>query len=125
VTVSEFRQSPPVRTGTVTGSYLTLADCVLTDVARPQEYEGVRYQLRNAPGGKSASIVGLVWLPGGLFYTVPAPVLEVSFSQGDGDKVTMETRTRFPGPLWELEPRVWPIVERCAGTRVTLVPPLD
>ncbi|MGH7320539.1 MAG: hypothetical protein ACRELA_13050 [Candidatus Rokuibacteriota bacterium] len=123
MSVADFRQTRPVRVTTVAGNYLPLASCVMSGVDKLQGEENVRYQFLNLPSAKSASILGVSRLPGGLFYTVPEPVLELTFKQGDEGKVSIEARSRFPGAT--LEPRAWPIVERCAGTRLTLVPPLE
>jgi len=122
VSVAELRQSPPARVSTVTGSYLTLASCSMSNFDRLQGEQSVRYQLLNAPATKSASILGVVRLPAGLFYTVPTPVLELSFRAGDESNVTIETRTAFGGS--NLESQVWTLVERCAGKPLVLVPPL-
>ena len=123
VSVAELRQSPPARVGTVAGSYLPLAGCSMSHFERLQGEHSVRYQLLSAPATKSASILGIVRLPGGLFYTVPTPVLELSFKAGDEGTVTIETRTAFGGS--NLEPQVWTLVERCAGKVPILVPPLS
>ncbi len=122
-TVSDLRQSPPVRAGTIRGNYLALADCVMSDIERLRAEDGVRYRLLTVPAAKTASILGAMRVPAGLFYTVPAAVLELSFKQDEANRVAIETRSRFPGSA--LEPGVWPLVERCAGTTLTLVPPLQ
>ena len=123
VSVAELRQSKPVRVSTVAGSYLPLATCTMSHFERLQGKDSVRYQLRSAPETKSASILGLVRPPGGLFYTVPTPVLELGFTARDEGHVAIEMRTAFGGS--SLEPQVWTMVEHCAGTALTLTPPLD
>jgi hypothetical protein len=62
-------------------------------------------------------------MPGGAFYTVPEPVFELAFIETADGTVTIESRNGYGGHL--VEPRVWPLVERCAGTKLTLVPPLQ
>ena len=95
----------------------------MSQFAPLQGEQSVRYQLLNAPATKSASILGIVRVPAGLFYTVPTPVLELSFKAGDEGTVMIETRTAFGGST--LEPHVWTLVERCAGKAPILVPPLS
>src|SRR2546430_17144449 len=123
MSIAEFRQSPPVRATTVAGNCLPLASCVMESIDKLQGEENVRYQFLNLAAVRSASILGVARLPGGLFYTIPEPMLELTFKQSDEDKVSIEARSRFPG--FTLELRAWPIVERCAGTKLTLVPPLQ
>jgi len=123
VSVAELRQSPPARVGTVAGSYLPLASCSMSHFERLQGEQSVRYQFLDSPATKSASILGIVRLPAGLFYTVPTPVLELGFKGGDEGTVTIEARTAFGGS--SLEPQVWTLVERCAGKTPVLVPPLS
>jgi hypothetical protein len=122
LSVAEFRQSPPARVSTGAGGYLPLATCSMSQIERLQGEQNVRYQFLDSPATASASILGVVRLPAGLFYTVPAPVLEVAFKGGSEDTVTIEARTAFGGS--NLEPRVWPLVERCAGKTLILAPPL-
>ena len=122
LSVAEFRQSPPARVSTVAGSYLPLATCTMTQIERLQGEQNVRYQFLDSPATASASILGVVRLPAGLFYTVPAPVLGFGFKDGNEGMVTIEARTAFGGS--NLEPRVWPLVEGCAGKILILAPPL-
>ncbi len=72
--------------------------------------------------GTGATRTGVGRLPDDLA-TISEPVLEFTFRQREDAKVGIESRARFPGST--LEPRVWPIVERCAGAPLTLVPPLS
>ena len=123
VSVTELRQSPPARASTIKGSYLPLASCSMGHVQPLQGEQNVRYELLNTPATKSASILGTVRLPAGLFYMVTTPVLELSFKAGDEGQVTVESRTAFGGS--SLEPQIWPLVERCAGAPLVLRPPLD
>jgi hypothetical protein len=124
---------PPLRTTTVGGDSLKLASCVMEQIDRVQGEGGTRYQLLTAPTARSATIRGMSRGPTGMSRTgvgrLPEdlgsssqPVLELSFRQRDDANVVIESRAQFPGSV--LEPRVWPIVERCAGTPLTLVPPL-
>lgn len=123
MTVTEFRQARPVRVATVGGSYLPLATCVMGALEKIQGDEGVWYQFLSSPPTGSASILGVVRYPAGLFYTVPDPVLELSFKRGEEGAVTIEARSRYPGSA--LEPRIWPMIERCTGTNITPTPPLS
>ena len=123
VTVAELRESPPVRVATVGGAYLPLATCVLQLLGKTQAEEGTLYQLVDVTGAKTASLVAVTRFPGGLFYMVPEPLLELRFDQGDGDTMKIEARRSFPGAALEL--RAWPIVEQCAGKTVAVSPPLN
>jgi hypothetical protein len=109
--------------GTVAGSYLSLARCSMGGVERLPDRDNVRYRLVDAPAAKTASILGVVPVPAGLFYTVPAPVLELRFAEAVEGTVSIEARTAYGG--YVLEPRVWPLVQGCAGTPLTLTPPLS
>jgi hypothetical protein len=122
LSVTEFRQSPPARVSTVAGSYLPLATCTMSQIERFHGEQNVRYQFLDSPATASASILGVVRLPAGLFYMVANPVLELGFKGGTEGSVTIEARTAFGGS--HLEPRVWPLVEGCAGKTLILAPPL-
>lgn len=122
VTVTEFRQTRPVRVATVGGSYLPMSRCVMEALEKIQGDEGVWYRFSSSPPTGSASILGVVRVPAGLFYTVPDPVLELTFKGGEAGTVTIEARRRLPGS--SLEPRMWTLIERCAGIRITPTPPL-
>jgi hypothetical protein len=85
--------------------------------------DSLRYQFLDVSASKTARILGLAAMPGGAFYTVPEPVFELAFIETADGTVTIESRNGYGGHL--VEPRVWPLVERCAGTKLTLVPPLQ
>lgn len=121
VTVSELRASTPVRVGTAAGTYLPLATCVMEILGKNRAAEGMVYQFLDAPTVKMASIVATTRVPAGLFYTAPAPLLELSFRQVDEDTVKIEVRKSFPGSVLEL--RAWPVIEQCAGKTVAASPP--
>jgi hypothetical protein len=121
VTVTQLRQSPPVRMATVSGRYLPLATCSMTHMETLQSEDRVRYQLLDVPSTRTATILGVARMPGGIFYTVPEPVFELTLREADDGKVTIESRNGFGGHV--LEPRVWPIVEQCAGTKLTPIRP--
>lgn len=122
-TVNEFRQSPPARVATVPGRYLPLATCSMSHVEAMRTEDSLRYQFLDVSASKTARILGLAAMPGGAFYTVPEPVFELAFIETADGTVTIESRNGYGGHL--VEPRVWPLVERCAGTKLTLVPPLQ
>jgi hypothetical protein len=126
-------QATALRTTTVGGDPLKLASCVMEQIDTVQGEGGTRYQLLTAPAARSATIRGLSRGPTGMSRTgvgrlpedigsTSQPILELSFRQRDDANVVIESRAQFPGSM--LEPRVWPIVERCAGAPLTLVPPL-
>ena len=129
----DFRQASPLRTTTVGGDALKLASCVMEQIDRVQGEGVTRYQLLTVPAARSATILGVSRMGTGLsrtgvgrlpedLATTSEPVLEFIFRQRDDAKVGIESRARFSGST--LEPRVWPIVERCTGAPLTLVPPL-
>ena len=116
-TVTEFRQAPPHRTATVRGSYLPLATCTMGRIESLQTDEGVRYQFLDVPSTRTARILGVARMPGGLFYTVPDSVIEFAFKDAGEGNVVIEARNGYGGQT--IEPRVWRLVEECAGTKVT------
>jgi hypothetical protein len=122
VTVTELHQSQPVRTGTVAGSYLPLARCVSENLERGQGADGTTYDFQDFATAKTATILAIARAPGGLFYTVPAPLLELSLHQADEGTVKIEARRSRLGSA--LEPTVWPILEQCAGGAVTVSRPV-
>jgi hypothetical protein len=122
MTVTELRQSPPARVATVAGRYLALATCSMTQMETLQTEDRVRYQLLHVSSTRTATILGTARMPGGLFYTVPEPVFELSFRETAENTVTVESRNGYGGHL--VEQRAWPIVEGCAGAKLTIVPPL-
>lgn len=126
-------QATALRTTTVGGDSLKLASCVMEQIDTVQGEGGTRYQLLTAPAARSATILGVSRGGTGMSRTgvgrlpedmgrTSEPVLELTFRQRSDANVVIESRAHFPGSI--LEPRVWPIVERCAGTPLTLVPPL-
>jgi hypothetical protein len=122
-TVTELRQTPPARVATVAGRYLPLATCSMSQVEALQTEDALRYQFLDVPAARTARILGIARVPGGLFYTVPDPVFELTFKDAEDGKVTVESRNGFGGHV--VEPRAWPLVEHCAGTKLMLVPPLE
>jgi hypothetical protein len=120
-TVADLRQSPPARTATVQGRYLPLAACSLDLIDDMRSEDRVEYEPLDLSTARTARILGIARMPGGLFYRVPEPVLELAFQQTDDGKVVIESRTGVGGHV--IEPRVWRLVERCAGTALKVVPP--
>ena len=123
VSLAELRASTPVRGGTVVGTHLQLATCVMASLGSTQAAEGTSYQFQDLTAEKTASLVATVRFPGGLFYTVPAPLLELSFHQADEKTGKIEARRSLAGLALEL--RAWPIIEQCAGTAVAVSPPVS
>ena len=122
VTVDELHQSQPVRTGTVAGNYLPVARCVRENLAGAPGSNGTTYAIRDSATAKTANVLAIARAPGGLFYTVPAPLLDLSLQQADEGTVRIEARRSPLGTA--LEPTVWPIVEQCTGRTVTVSPPV-
>jgi hypothetical protein len=120
VTVSALRESPPVRVGTAAGAYLPLAACVRERLETTHAAHGVTYALQDRAAVKSASLVGIARFPAGLFYTVPAPLLELSFHQTDQRTVKIEARRIAGGAAFE--PGVWSVIAECAGGDVAPSP---
>src|SRR3989442_15932830 len=90
VTVSELRASSPVRVGTVGGSYLPPATCVMENMGKNQAGEGMIYQFSDAAAAKIADILAAATFPAGLFYTAPAPLPDLSFPQAHPETVKIE-----------------------------------
>jgi hypothetical protein len=123
VTPAELRATTPVRVGSVTGTYLPLATCVANGLERSRTESGMTYQLLDAATTKTARLMATARFPGGLFYTVPAPLLELAFQQADEGKVKIEARRSFAG--YSLESAAWPMIEECAGQKVSVTSPVS
>ena len=122
VTPAELRATPPVRVGSVAGAYLPLATCVAGDLEKSRTESGMTYQLVEVAATKTARLMATARFAGGLFYTVPAPLLELSFNQTDEGNVKIESRRSFAG--FDLESAAWPVIEQCAGRKLSVTPPV-
>lgn len=123
VTTAELRATTPVRVGSVAGAYLPLATCVTNGLATSRTESGMTYQLVDAAAAKTARLLATARFPGGLFYTVPAPLLELAFNQADDGKVKIEARRAVGG--YSLESAAWPIIEECAARKPSVAPPVS
>jgi hypothetical protein len=106
----------------VAGSYLPIAQCVSENLERGQGAAGTTYDFQHFATAKAANILAIARVPAGLFYTVPAPLLELSLHQVDEGTVKIEARRSRLGTV--LEPKVWPILEECASRTVTVSQPV-
>jgi hypothetical protein len=78
------------------------------------------YQLSDVAATKTARLMATARFLGGLFYTVPAPLLELAFSQADEGNVKIEARRSVAG--FDLESASWPVIEQCAGGKLLVTP---
>jgi len=117
ISMSELRQSSPSRVGDVRGHYLSLATCVTAQAQKDSASEGVSYKVQDITAAKTARVVAIARYPGGLFYAVPTPLLELTLKETDDGTVKVETRR---GPLGSaLELTIWPIITECASSTST------
>lgn len=123
VTPADLRATTPVRVSSVAGVYLPLATCVTNGLEASRTESGMTYQLVDAAATKTARLMATARFPGGLFYTIPAPLLELVFNQVDDGKVQIEARRSFAG--YSLESASWPIIEQCAGRKTSVAPPVS
>jgi len=116
LSLAEVRSAAPARTDEVPGHYLPLAGCVAAKAKDDRLSEGVSYEVEDSAASKTARVVAIKRYPGGLFYTVPTPLVELTFREPDEGRVKVETRH---GPLgWPLEAAIWPLIRECAGGKV-------
>src|SRR5262249_18676155 len=121
ISLSELRQSSPSRVGDVRGHYLPLATCVTARAQKDTASEGVSYEIQDIIAAKTARVVAMARFPGGLFYTVPTPLLELTLRETDDGNVKVEGRR---GPLGSaLELTIWPIIAECARGNITSAEP--
>jgi|SRR5262245_22923402 len=112
ISVSELHQSSPTHVADVQGRYLTLATCVVELAQTESASQGVSYKVEDIATAKTARVVAIARYPGGLFYAVPTPLLELTFRELDDTIVKVEARR---GPLGSaLDLTVRPIIDRCA-----------
>jgi hypothetical protein len=122
LSVPEVRATSPTRTGDVPGAYSSLAECVATKARQEHPSRMVSYEMEDIPVARMARVIATGHYPGGLFYTVPAPLVELTFRQPDEGNVKIDARR---GPLGiRYERRMWALVSRCAGDRLSVSPPL-
>lgn len=115
LSVAELRSSTPKRTGEVAGHYLPLAECVVAKARQEHQSHVVSYQIEDIPAARTARVVATARYPGGLFYTVPTAVVELTFREPDDGNVKVEARS---GPLGRaLESDVWPLIGECAPSK--------
>jgi hypothetical protein len=122
VTPAELRATLPVRVGSVAGAYLPLATCVAGGLEQSRTEAGMTYQLVDVTATKTARVMATARFIGGIFYTVPAPLLELAFNQADEGTVKIEARRSFAG--FDLESASWPVIEQCAGKELSVTPPV-
>jgi hypothetical protein len=122
LSLTEVRSSSPKRTGEVAGHYLPLAECVVAKARQEHQSLVVSYEMEDIRAARTARIVATGRYPGGLFYTVRAALVELTFREPDEGNVKIEARR---GPLGiRHEPQIWSIVSGCAAGKMTVSPPL-
>jgi hypothetical protein len=122
ISLAELRGRTPTRVGEVAGRYRPLAACVTAKAEQDPSSQGVSYDVQDIAAVKTARVVATAQFPGGLFYAVPTPLVELTFREPDEGNVKIEARR---GPLGSaLELTMWPIIEICAGRTVVVSPRL-
>ena len=122
LSLAEVRGSSPTRTGEAAGPYLPLAQCVVAKAKAERLSDLASYEVEDSAVSRTARVVAMARYPGGLFYTVPTPLFELTVREPDEGRVKIEARR---GPLGaSYEPALWSIIGDCAGGKVTVSPPL-
>jgi hypothetical protein len=122
LSIGQIRSSSPTRTANVDAHYQSLADCVAAKAKQQRLGDDLSYEVTDSVAARIASVVAMARYPGGLFYTVPTPLFELTFREPDEGRVKIEARR---GPLGAMyEPALWAIVGDCAGGAVAVSPPL-
>ena len=122
LSLTEVRSGSPTRTGEVAGRYFPLAECVVAKARQEHQSLVVSYEMEDIPAARTARVVATGRYPGGLFYRVPAALVELTVREPDEGNVKIEARR---GPLGFLhEPKMWSIVGGCAAGKLTVSPPL-
>jgi len=122
ISLAELRGRTPTRVGEVAGRYQPLAVCVTAKAERDPSSQGVSYDVQDIAAAKTARVVATARFPGGLFYSVPTPLVELTFREPEEGNVKIEARRSPLGS--ELELTMWPIIETCAGSTVVVSPRL-
>jgi hypothetical protein len=122
LSLTELRSSSPKRTGELAGHYLPLAECVVAKARQEHQSLVVSYEMEDIAAARTARVVATGRYPGGLFFTVPAALVELTFREPDEGNVKIEARR---GPMGiRHEPKMWSIVGGCAAGKMTVSPPL-
>ena len=123
LSVAEVRATSPARTGDTPGNYFSLAECVVTKARQAHSSRMVSYEMEDIPATRTARVVATGHYPGGLFYTIPTPLVELTFRQPDEGNVKIDGRR---GPLGiRFERRMWALVSRCSADKLSVSPPLS
>jgi len=122
LSLAEVRGLPPTRTGEAKGPYLPLAQCVAAKAKAERLSDIASYAVEDTAVSRTARVVAMARYPGGLFYTVPTPLFELTVREAEEGRVKIDARR---GPLGaSYEPMLWSIVGDCTGGKVTVSPPL-
>src|SRR5262249_37637112 len=120
VSLSELRQTPPVRSGSVTApeGHVRLASCVQSELNATDTANSLLYQTLDLGQGRSV-VTGSHM---GRHDPSLRPVIELSLHQ-DGGVVNLESRGAGGPGLWgwygrRVEKKIWPIIEKCAGGKI-------
>ena len=118
ISAVELRAYPPARAGEAPGDYLSLAGCVVAKARHEPLSSRVSYEIQDSAATRTARVIATSRYPGGLFYTVPAALVELTFREPDKGRVMIETRN---GPLgWQLEEAIVPLINECANGKASL-----
>jgi hypothetical protein len=120
LSLQAVRANSPSRTGDASGHYLALAECLVTRAKQEHQSRIVSYEMEDFPAARTARVVATARYPGGIFYTVPTALVELTFREPDEGNVKIEARR---GPLGARhEPRMWSMVGGCALGKMTVSP---
>ena len=125
LTLSELRQAPPQRTATTVAERAPLASCILSGLraADPGTFVpragSLIYQTEESATRTEIAGYGQGAGPG----FVPFYILTLTTA---GPRVAIESRWNWvPQIAQEIDGQAWPIIERCAGSKIDVTPSLD
>src|SRR5262249_58710621 len=106
--------------GAVGGGILRLPTRVRTTPQADDASYAVSYQIEDITMARTARVMAAARYPGGLFYAVPAPLLELTYHEPDEGTVKVEARR---GPLGSaLDLTGGPMIEQCGGSASRVTP---
>lgn len=121
--LSELRQAPPNRTATIKAERSALASCVIAGLRvgdhSVTQLGGDQLIYQTDEGATRTEIIGYANDPVRLL--VPVYALTVTTT---GSNVAIESRQNM-GRLDRIDRQAWSSIERCAGSKVDMTPPLE
>jgi hypothetical protein len=124
-TLSELRQLPPRRTATIVAERPALASCIVSGLRVADRGSvltrtlagGLIYQTEES--ATRTEIMGY-GTGGSGAPAIPYYILTLTTA---GPNVAIESRENFASE--EIDQQAWPVIERCAGSKVDPTPPLN